>query len=325
MVKKNFVALSLFSFFSLSSMEPVHVIEMPRIEIDGQPHRDSEELKDNEELLAFRNAQEGRHHTIFSPVPTSPSPSLTPKFHPVSPEPTDQNHLVDNQNETTRNISSLAREKLESFSHPVSFSPHLPRVATPEPIQAHDKEIAALIEDYKAAHEALPLDAIRDIRLQNEYQGLVNAKLKAIEHLKQSSGIGDFPDQSEAIIARQEQLIHYLKEKIESLKMQERLEVRQALEKATDALIADLEQNLSTSKIKNKDTLYKINVLLDHMREERNLMKDKTLLTDPKFDVMMNTRQWRIQGIGKEIEELMSPNPSRAGSRTSPGLRKGIL
>jgi len=106
-------------------------------------------------------------------------------------------------------------------------------------------------------------------------------------------------------------VIAYLKEKIKSLEIDEKLELRKTLEKVTDDLIADIRQNLIVRKIKDETTLYRINVLLEHMEEERNAMSDKTLLTDPKFDIMMTVRQMKIQELRDDIEKLMSPNPTR--------------
>jgi hypothetical protein len=318
MVKNFFMLVTFFSISSLYSMEPEHfTFEIPRIEGEGQGPHDEDLTKENEELRLLRTTNNAHVRTVQSPASPDHSPSPTDRFLTISPQTPDSERVA-SDDETTQNVSQDALKKLESFSHTVSFSPRVPRLSTPEAIQAHDEEIKALITAYKAAREALPADVIRDIRLQDEYQTMVESKLKAIEHLKQSSGIGEFPDQSKAIIARQEKVIAYLKEKIQSLTIHEKLELRQALEQATDALIADIKNNMATSKIKDETTLYRINVLLGHMEEERNKMSDKTLLTDPKFDIMMTVRQMKVQELREDIEKLMSPNPKRRTPSSTP-------
>jgi len=202
MVKKFFMAITLLIFPSIYSMEPEHInFSIPHTEVDGQEHDNSDDItKKNVDLLLLRNFHDTNLRETDSPDLTSPSPSPTSHFRTISPETPDTGIVLRND-DSTKNLSQNALQKLESFSHAISFSPRPPRLATPEPIHANDQEIATLINAYKSAHAKLPADAIRDVRLQYEYQIMVEAKLRTIEHLKQSSGIGDFPDQSDAIIA----------------------------------------------------------------------------------------------------------------------------
>ncbi len=315
MVKKIFVLTGLLSFSSAYSMMEGRVdFNLPRIEIQGPEKHIETTLEETEaERLMRENSRPGSTNSHLSTYLENGPDSMpsTPRFRPLeNPSHLNDSGVVDGNGTTTEKLSPQTLENVRTAGR-LSFSPGKPRLATPEPIQDNDEEIARLTEAYKEARIALPKDLVEDYLARDEYQRMIEAKQRAIEHLKQSSQIGDFPDQSAAIMARQEKLITYLKEKIASIASREKLELRNAIEKATDLEIRDIEENIATSKIKDQKTLKEIQTLLRHMKEERDFLSEKTLLSDEKFETIMTVRAIRIQENAKMINDLLSPNPKR--------------
>jgi len=315
MVKKFFMLTGLLSFSSAYSMMEKRVdFNGPSIEIQGPEKHMDTTLKETEaERLMRENSRPGSTNSHLSTYLENGPNSMpsTPRFRPLEdPSHFNDSGIAEETDPTTERLSAQTLEDISTAGR-LSFSHPKPRLATPEPIQANDEEIARLTEAYKKARAALPKDLVENYLARDEYQRMVEAKQGAIEHLKQSSQIGDFPDQSAAIMARQEKLITYLKDKIASIASREKLELRNAIEKATDLEIKDIENNIATSKIKDPKTLKEIQTLLRHMKEERDFLSEKTLLSDENFETIMTVRAIRIQDNAKMINDLLSPNPKR--------------
>ena len=308
MVKKFFMLTALLSFLPAYSMEG-RLLEVPHFEPEGSVHRTDTTSEENEELERLRirennsspRSTDSRLSTTEEELHSLPA---TPPFSSIT-RTTPDSGIADTDDNGTRNLSPQALEKLHNDKHHLNFSPPKPRIATPEPIRANDEEIERLTEAYKEARAALPKDLVEDYKTKNEYQARVEGKQRGTEHLKNSSQIGDFPDQSNAIIERQEEVIAYLKSKIASIHAKEKIALRESWERSTDTLIKDIKTN--SSHITDKAIVQKINALLSSMKEERTFMSEKTLVTDPDFDQIMVVRTHRIQELEEEIKALMSP------------------
>ena len=321
MVKKFFMLTALLSFSSAYSMMEEHLNEaiVPRIEIQGPEHHRDGTLDETEvECLRMRENDNSplstdsrlSHYTEGELDSMPPMPLF---IHLATSAPDSGIVEIDH---TTEGLSPLALARIQDFEYSLSYSPKKPQLAKLEPIQANDEEIARLIEAYKIARAALLENLVEDYKAKIEYELMINGKKAAIEHLKNSSGIGDFPDQSTTVIARQEKLIAYLKDKIASIASKEKLQLRQALEKTVDKLISTIESEIETSRITDKTV---VNRHLRHIRDERNYMSERTLLSDPEFETMMAVRMNRIADLHSDIDTLLSPNPNphRIGTPTT--------
>ena len=313
MVKKFFMLTALLSFSSTYSMMEEHLngVIVPRIEIQGpEHHRDTtldeteaERLRMRENDNSPRSTDSRLSHYTEGELDSMPS---TPRFIPVA---TSDSGVAGEIDRTTEGLSPLASARIQDFEHSLSYSPKKPQLAKPEPIQANDEEIVRLTEAYKEARAALPEDLVGDYLARDEYQAMVKSKQGVIKYLKDSNFSDKSDAISDAIIARQEKLITYLKDKISSIASRDKLELRQALEKTTDLEIADIEENIAASKIKDKTALSEINKFLRNMKDERNFLSERTLLSDENFETIMSIRAIRIQDNARKIEELLSPNP----------------